>query len=118
MNGLEIAWATVAALLAALNGVLLVNYKKLNERVAENERTSTQIKDNYISRFEKVHTKIAEMNTELKVALATTKGEILTAISNLAGEIGKSYVPKVDCDKNCERVIAGFAAAKRTRRRK
>jgi hypothetical protein len=105
VSGLEIALSGMAALFAALNGVLLVDYKNLRKRLAKAEETSSQIKDNYISRFEKVHAKIGELNTELKVELASTKGEILMAISNLQVEMGKSFVQKPDCEKNCNRVI-------------
>ena len=96
VTGLEIALSGIAALLAALNGVLLVDYKKLRERLSKAEETSSQIKDNYISRFEKVHAKIGELNTELKVELASTKGEILTAISGLQVKMGETFIAKAD----------------------
>jgi hypothetical protein len=92
----EIAAYIVAPLLTALNGVLLWNYRSLQGRVAEGEKTSREIKDNYISRFEKVHAKIGELNTELKVELANTKGEILTAISGLQVKMGETFIAKAD----------------------
>ena len=116
VTGLEIALSGIAALLAALNGVLLVDYKKLRERLSKAEETSSQIKDNYISRFEKVHAKIGELNTELKVELASTKGEILTAISGLQVKMGETFVTKPDCEKNCDRMIAEVATKGRRRK--
>jgi hypothetical protein len=116
VNVTEIGAYIVAPLLAALNGVLVFSFKSLHRRIALAEKTSTQIKDNYISRFEKVHDKIGQLNTDLKVELATTKGEILAAIGTLRVEMSTNFVPKGDCDKNCERVIAELAVKKPGRR--
>ena len=69
----EIAAYIVAPLLTALNGVLLWNYRSLQGRVAEGEKTSREIKDNYISRFEKVH-----------------------AISGLQVKMGETFIAKAD----------------------
>ncbi len=69
--------------------VLFYNYKRMNKRTDNLETDMKQIKDNYLSRFEKVNSGISD----IKIGIA----RIETSLSNLIEE-HKRIISKNECE--------------------